>query len=105
MPTPAAPVILFDDDHYMYVLKDQAYAEAWWEEPDEFTHGFDALARPLSMTGVPHAVHLNLTCEAPNEPELRRLVAHHYDRHLGKKTPPQAPALAEFVAALPREGG
>ncbi|MGA5318988.1 hypothetical protein ACPCIU_00975 [Streptomyces seoulensis] len=104
MPTPTAPVILFDDDHYMYVLRDQAYAEAWWEEPDEFTHGFDALARPLSMTGTPHAVHLTLTGEAPNEPELRRLVAAHYGRHLREQAPPQAAALAEFVAALPREG-
>ncbi|MFD4542623.1 hypothetical protein [Streptomyces bauhiniae] len=104
MPTPTAPLILFDDDHYMYVLRDQAYAEAWWEEPGEFTRGFDALARPLSMTGVPHAVHLTLTGEAPNEAELRRLVAHHYDRHLGKQTLPEASTLAEFVTALPREG-
>ncbi|MFD8294741.1 hypothetical protein ACFV13_00780 [Streptomyces bauhiniae] len=105
MPTPTAPLILFDDDHYMYVLKDQAFAEAWWELPEEFTHGFDALARPLSMTGEPHGIHLFLTGEAPNEAELRRLVATHYDRHLRNQTPPQASALAEFVAALPREGG
>ncbi|MBV1948452.1 hypothetical protein [Streptomyces sp. BV129] len=104
MTAPTAPVILFDDDHYMYVLKDQAFAEAWWEMPDEFTVGFDALARPLSMTGEPLDVRLALAGEEPEEAELRRLVADHYRSHLRGQMPPQATALADFVAALPREG-
>jgi hypothetical protein len=31
----------------------QASAEAWREMPDEYACGFDALARPLHMTGSP----------------------------------------------------
>ncbi|RZU45615.1 uncharacterized protein YciI [Streptomyces sp. BK022] len=101
--TPMAPVILFDDDCHMYVLRDQAFAESWWEMPDEFTHGFDALARPLLMAGEPHQVRLTLAGDEPDEGELRRLVAHHYRRHVRGRTPPQAAALSDFVAALPRE--
>lgn len=33
---PIGPVILFDDDYYMYVLEDQASAKPWWEMPDEY---------------------------------------------------------------------
>ncbi|WP_220297076.1 hypothetical protein [Streptomyces sp. MBT84] len=104
MTTPIGPVIIFDDEFHMYVLTDQAFAEAWWEMPDEFSCGFDALARPLSMTGEPHRVRLELTDREPDEAELRRLVANHYRRFLPGEAPPQAPALADFVAALPREG-
>ncbi|MFE0427620.1 hypothetical protein [Streptomyces sp. NPDC058953] len=75
MTSPIGPVILFDDDHYMYVLRDQALAEAWWEMPDEYTRGFDALARPLRMTGEPHRVRLGLTGAEPDEAGLRRHVA------------------------------
>jgi hypothetical protein len=96
-------VIIFDDEYHMYVLNNQASAEAWWEMPEEFACGFDALARPLSMAGKPHRVRLELAGE-PDEAELRRLVANHYRRHLRGQTPPQAPALSDFVAALPREG-
>ncbi|MFE3092623.1 hypothetical protein ACFXG1_02240 [Streptomyces sp. NPDC059248] len=104
MTSPIGPVILFDDDHYMYVLRDQALAEAWWEMPDEYTRGFDALARPLRMTGEPHRVRLGLTGAEPDEAGLRRLVADHYRHHLRDQAPPEATTLAEFVAALPREG-
>ncbi|WP_329017626.1 hypothetical protein [Streptomyces sp. NBC_01601] len=104
MTTPTAPLILFDDDHYMYVFEDQASAEAGWEMPDEFTVGFDAPARPLSMTGEPLDVRLALAGEVPEEAELRRLVADHCRGHLRGQVPPQATALADFVAALPREG-
>lgn len=97
-------MILFDDEFHMYVLTDQAFAEAWWEIPDEYTCGFDALARPLRMTGEPHQVHLELTGEEPNEAELRRMVASHYQRFLRRQVPPEATDLSEFVAALPREG-
>ncbi|MFG3120777.1 hypothetical protein ACGFYO_02095 [Streptomyces sp. NPDC048201] len=104
MTAPTAPLILFDDDHYMYVLKDRAFAEAWWEAPDEFAVGFDALARPLSMTGEPFDVRLALAGEESDEAELRRLVAEHYRDHLRGQVSPRAAVLADFVAALPREG-
>ncbi|CAM5613566.1 hypothetical protein GCM10010329_18340 [Streptomyces spiroverticillatus] len=103
MDAPIAPLILFDDDHYMYVLKDRASAEAWWEMPDEYGCGFDALARPLRMTGEPLRVSVELTGEGPAEGELRRLVAGHYERFLNGRTPPDATGLAEFVAELPVE--
>jgi hypothetical protein len=96
-------VVLFDDDHYMYVLPDQAAAEAWWEMPDEYACGFDALARPLRMTGEPHQVTLELSGDGPAEAELRRLVAGHYERFLRGRTPPRGSALAEFIAGLPVE--
>ncbi|WP_431966766.1 hypothetical protein [Actinacidiphila sp. bgisy160] len=101
MNAPAGPVILFDDDLHMYVLKDVAHAEAYWELPEEFTCGFDAHARPLRMTGEPHRVALKLTGAAPAEAEPRRLVADHYRRFLTQEVPPQAAGLAEFVASLP----
>ncbi|OEJ96685.1 hypothetical protein [Streptomyces thermolilacinus] len=104
MTAPIGPLIIFDDDSHMYVLKDQAFAEAWWEMPDECIHGFDALARPLRMTGEPHKVRIELTGEEPGEQELRRLVATHYRRHLRGQVPPPATALSDFVAALPSEG-
>lgn len=88
----------------MYVLRDHAYAEAFWELPEEYTCGFDALARPLRMVGEPHQVRLELTGAEPDESELRRLVANHYRRYLRAQEPPQANSLSEFVAALPREG-
>lgn len=96
-------MIIFDDEYYMYVLRDQALAEAWWEMPDEYACGFDALARPLRMTGEPHKVRLELSGETPDEAELRRLVADHYRRYLGGQLPPSATGLADFVAALPLE--
>ncbi|MER7728499.1 hypothetical protein [Streptomyces sp. NPDC096323] len=104
MTTPIGPVILFDDDHYMYVLQDRASAEAWWEMPDEYACGFDALARPLHMTGEPHQVALELTGDEPAEADLRRLVADHYQRFLHGQAPPEASALSEFVAGLPLDG-
>lgn len=97
-------MILFDDDFHMYVLKDRAFAEAWWEMPDEYTCGFDALARPLRMKGEPHQVTLELSGDGSAEAELRRLVADHYRRYLPGRTPPQASGLSEFVAALTVEG-
>lgn len=87
----------------MYVLRDQASAEAFWEMPDEFTCGFDSLARSLRMAGEPHQVRLELASGEADERELRRLVANHYRRYLRGQAPPQAPALRDFVAALPRE--
>ncbi|MFJ9833368.1 hypothetical protein ACIRU2_18590 [Streptomyces sp. NPDC101169] len=104
MTTPIGPVILFDDDHHMYVLQDRASAEAWWEMPDEYACGFDALARPLRMTGEPHRVALELSGDAPAEADLRRLVAAHYQRFLHGQAPPRAADLGDFVAGLPVEG-
>jgi hypothetical protein len=101
---PIGPVILFDDDYYMYVLQERAFAEAWWEMPDDYVCGFDALARPLRMTGEPHQVTLELTGDEPAEADLRRLVADHYQRFLHGQAPPQASDLAVFVAGLPVEG-
>lgn len=101
---PFGRVILFDDDHYMYVLQDQGSAEAWWEMPDEYVCGFDALARPLRMTGEPHQVTLELAGDEPAEADLRRLVTDHYQRFLHGQAPPQASGLAAFVAGLPAEG-
>ncbi|MEU0968652.1 hypothetical protein ABZ357_25695 [Streptomyces sp. NPDC005917] len=72
--------------------------------PDEYTCGFDALARPLRMTGEPHHVSLELTGERSDESELRRLVANHYRLYLRGQMPPRASVLSNFVAALPREG-
>ncbi|MGW0854314.1 hypothetical protein [Streptomyces sp. NPDC002690] len=103
MTTPIGPVILFDDDHYMYVLQDRAFAEAWWEMPDEYACGFDALARPLLMTGEPHKVVLELSGDEPADADLRRLVADHYQRFLHGQAPPRASVLSEFVAGLPVE--
>ncbi|MCX5398944.1 hypothetical protein [Streptomyces sp. NBC_00102] len=103
-PPPTAPVIIFDDEFHMYVLRDQAYAEAWWEMPDEYSRGFDATARPLRMTGEPHRIRLEPTGEEPDEAGLRRMVADHYRRYLPGQPPPSAPGLADFVAQLPREG-
>ncbi|WP_405634068.1 hypothetical protein OG543_00540 [Streptomyces sp. NBC_01178] len=103
MTTPIGPVILFDDDYYMYVLKDRASAAAWWEMPDEYACGFDALARPLRMTGEPHRVTLELSGEEPAEADLRRLVADHCRRFLRGRTPPGGSALSEFIAGLPVE--
>ncbi len=97
-------MILFDDDHYMYVLQDRAFAESWWEMPDEYACGFDALARPLRMSGEPHQVSLELSGDEPAEADLRRLVADHYERFLRGQAPPEASALSEFVAGLPVEG-
>jgi hypothetical protein len=96
-------VILFDDDHYMYVLRDRSSAEAWWEMPDEYVRGFDALARPLRMTGEPHQVTLELTGGEPAEADLRRLVADHYRRFLPGQALPRAAELSGFVAGLPVE--
>ncbi|MFE1287438.1 hypothetical protein [Streptomyces sp. NPDC058751] len=104
MTTPIGPVIIFDDEFHMYVLKDRAVAEAWWEMPDEYACGFDALARPLRMTGEPRLVTLELSGEEPAEADLRRLVAGHYRRFLHGQTPPAASDLAAFVNALPIEG-
>ncbi|MET8113612.1 MULTISPECIES: hypothetical protein [Streptomyces] len=104
MSTPIGPVILFDDDHHMYVIRDRASAEAWWEMPDECVCGFDALARPLRMTGEPHRVTLELTGDEPAEADLRRLVAEHYRRFLHGQAPPRAFDLSVFVAGLPVEG-
>ncbi|MFE9647738.1 hypothetical protein ACFYO0_27210 [Streptomyces sp. NPDC006365] len=98
------PVILFDDDHHMYVLQDRAAAEAWWEMPDEYVCGFDGLARPLRLTGEPHQVTLELTGDEPAEADLRRLVTDHYRRFLQGQAPPQASDLSTFVAGLPVEG-
>ncbi|MER7575211.1 hypothetical protein [Streptomyces sp. NPDC126514] len=97
-------MVLFDDDYYMYVLQDRAFAEAWWEMPDEYACGFDALARPLRMTGEPHRVTLELSGDEPAAADLRRLVTDHYRRFLRGQTPPQGSALAEFIAGLPVEG-
>ncbi|MEU1543781.1 hypothetical protein ABZ461_38000 [Actinacidiphila glaucinigra] len=105
MTSPAGPVILFDDDLHMYVLANAAHAETYWEEPGEYTRGFDARARPLRMTGEPHRVTLELTGAAPDEAALRRLVADHYRRFLPREAPPRAAGLAEFVASLPLDGG
>ncbi|MFJ3664615.1 hypothetical protein ACIPPM_29640 [Streptomyces sp. NPDC090119] len=101
---PIGRVILFDDDHHMYVLPDQGSAEAWWEMPDEYVCGFDSLARPLRMTGEPHQVTLELTGAEPAEADLRRLVTDHYQRFLYGQAPPEASDLAAFVAGLPGEG-
>ncbi|GHC84663.1 hypothetical protein RFN57_00295 [Streptomyces violaceochromogenes] len=51
--------------------------------PDEYACGFDALARPLRMTGEPHQVTLELSGDEPAEADLRRLVAGHYQRFSG----------------------
>ncbi|WP_432104746.1 hypothetical protein [Streptomyces sp. bgisy091] len=104
MTAPVGPVVLFDDDYYMYVLQDRASAEAWWEMPDEYACGFDALARPLRMTGEPHRVVLELRGDAPAEADLRCLVARHYQRFMRGQTPPRASGLPEFIAGLPVEG-
>ncbi|MFE5597019.1 hypothetical protein [Streptomyces sp. NPDC056549] len=104
MTTPIGPVVLFDDDYYMYVLQDRASTEAWWEMPDEYACGFDALARPLRMTGEPHRVILELRGDEPAEADLRRLVAGHYQRFLQGQAPPRASDLSEFIAGLPVEG-
>jgi hypothetical protein len=101
---PIGPVIIFDDDHHMYVLPDRVSAEAWWEMPDEYVCGFDALARPLRMTGEPHQVALELRGDEPAEADLRRRVADHYQRFLPGQEPPRASDLAHFVAGLPVEG-
>jgi hypothetical protein len=97
---PIGPLILFDDDSHMYVLQDQASAEAWWEMPDEYACGFDALARPLRMAGEPHQVALELSGDEPAEADLRRLVASHYQRFLHGQAPPRTSDLSEFVAGL-----
>ncbi|WP_241845774.1 hypothetical protein [Streptomyces sp. CB02261] len=97
-------MILFDDDYHMYVLQGRASAEAWWEMPDEYTCGFDALARPLRMTGEQHQVTLELSGDEPAGADLRRLVADHYQRFLHGQAPPRASDLSEFVAGLPVEG-
>ena len=94
-------MIIFDDDHYMYVLRDQASAEAYWEMPDEFSSGFDSLARPLRMSGEPHQVTIELGSVEPAEAELRRRVADHYRRFLTGQVPPGASDLSQFVAELP----
>ncbi|WP_406387717.1 hypothetical protein [Streptomyces sp. NBC_00887] len=104
MNMPIGPVILFDDDYSMYVLEDRASAEAWWEMPDDYSCGFDALARPLRMTGEPHQVSLELNGDEPAEAELRRLVANHYQRFSHGQVPPRSCDLSEFVAGLPVEG-
>ncbi|MFV0131785.1 hypothetical protein ACLGIH_00585 [Streptomyces sp. HMX87] len=104
MTAPIGPVIIFDDEFHMYVLRDHAFAETWWEMPGEYACGFDALTRPLRMTGEFHKVRLELTGEEPDEAEVRRLVANHYGRFLRGQVPPQATALSDFVAALLREG-
>lgn len=101
---PVGPVILFDDDYHMYVLQDRASAEAWWEMPDEYACGFDALARPLRMTGEPHQVTLELKGDESAEADLRRLVADHYRRFLRRQAPPEASDLSTFVSGLPVEG-
>ncbi|MGX2996604.1 hypothetical protein JNUCC64_20410 [Streptomyces sp. JNUCC 64] len=103
MTAPMGPLVVFDDESYMYVLKDLAFAEAWWERPDEYGRGFDATARPLRLVGGPHGVRFELTGEEPDEAELRRLVADHYRRHLGGESPPSAPALTDFLGQLPHE--
>lgn len=104
MITPIGPVVLFDDDYHMYVLPDRASAEAWWEMPDEYALGFDALARPLRMAGEPHQVTLELSGDHSAEADLRRLVADHYQRFLPGQAPPRRSDLSEFVAGLPVEG-
>ncbi|MEU3072547.1 hypothetical protein [Streptomyces laurentii] len=101
---PIGPLIIFDDDYHMYVLRDPVSAEAWWEMPDEYACGFDALARPLHMTGDPHQVALELSGDEPAEADLRRLVADHYQRFLPGQEPPRASDLSHFVAGLPAEG-
>lgn len=103
MNTPTGRVVLFDDDDYMYVFRDRATAEAWWELPDEYSRGFDALARPLRMSGEPHRVTLALSGDEPAEADLRRLVAAHYRRFSHGQNPPGAPDLPAFVAELPME--
>ncbi|MEW2260790.1 hypothetical protein [Streptomyces sp. NPDC047869] len=103
MTSPIGPLILFVDDHYMYVLQDRAFAEARWEMPDEYSRGFDALARPLRMTGEPHQVTLELTGDDPAEADLRRLIADHYERFLHGQVPPQASDLPTLLAGLPLE--
>lgn len=84
-------MVLFDDDYHMYVLQDRASAEAWWEMPEEYACGFDALARPLRMTGEPHQVTLELSGDEPAEADLRRLVTDHYQRFLHGQAPPEHP--------------
>ncbi|MGW6215261.1 hypothetical protein [Streptomyces sp. NPDC055109] len=98
---PTGPLIIFDDDHYMYVLRDQPSAEAFWEMPHEFACGFDSLARPLLMSGAPHQVSIEVGSDEPAEAELRRRVADHYQRFLPGQVPPRASDLAQFVAELP----
>lgn len=102
--TKVAGSILFDDDRHMYVLRDRASAEAWWEMPDEYVCGFDALARPLRMTGEPHRITLELASGEPAEADLRSPVADHYPRFLHGQALPRASDLAAFVAGLPVEG-
>ncbi|MET7826958.1 hypothetical protein ABZT23_20000 [Streptomyces sp. NPDC005386] len=98
---PIGPLILFDDDHYMYVLRDQTSAEAFWEMPDEFVCGFDSLARPLRMSGEPHQVSIEVGSVEPTVAELRRRVANDYQRFLPEQVPPGASDLSQFVAELP----
>ncbi|WP_431994389.1 hypothetical protein [Streptomyces griseoflavus] len=104
MTDPIGPVILFDADHHMYVLRDRGSAEEWWEMPDDHVCGFDALARPLRMAGEPHQVTLELTGDEPAEADLRRLVAGHYWRFRRGQAPPRSSDLSVFVAELPVEG-
>ncbi|MFG2454570.1 hypothetical protein ACGFSG_34965 [Streptomyces sp. NPDC048512] len=101
MTMPTGPLIIFDDDHHMYVLPDRASAEAYWEMPDEFVCGFDSQARPLRMSGAPHQVSIDVGSAEPAEAELRRRVADHYQRFLPTHVPPRASDLARFVAELP----
>ncbi|MFF4554389.1 hypothetical protein [Streptomyces sp. NPDC001422] len=98
---PTGPLIIFDGDQYMYVLRDQASAEAFWEMPDEFVCGFDSLARPLRMSGVPHQVSIEVGSDEPAEAELRRRVVDHYQRFLPGQVAPRASDLSQFVAELP----
>ncbi|MFF0191251.1 hypothetical protein [Streptomyces sp. NPDC005244] len=98
---PIGSLIIFDDDYYMYVLRDQQSAEACWEMPDEFVCGFDCLARPLRMSGAPHQVSIDIGSDEPAEAELRRRVAEHYQRFLPEQVQPRASDLSQFVAELP----
>ncbi|MEU8654245.1 hypothetical protein [Streptomyces sp. NPDC048737] len=68
-------MITFDDEFHVYVLRDRASDEAWWEMPDGYSCGFDAPAGPLRMSGEPHRVAVELAGEEPAEVVSRRSAA------------------------------
>jgi hypothetical protein len=93
-------VFLFDEeDGFLFWMGEPGLAHDLLEDSDDPVLGFDALARPLRVTGGPEAS-IELESDQPDEDGFRSALARHYVVHARGPRMPDIQDLPAFVEAV-----